>query len=372
MKVLYIVSTLRGTGPVNQLYGIIHNLNREDVIPYILTLSDEPKDSRKKEFEDDKVEIETLGLSRLAFMICGKNKLKKALVRISPDLIHTSGVRADTVLSRIAVKIPVCSTIRNYIFEDYIPLYGKVRGSAMGIWHKNALKKMKYPICCSKTLQEKYSKYLKKQFFVIQNGVDTKRYDVKGERERLCLRERLKLPLNKKIIIVVGDLIERKSPLTIIHAVEQMQDTKNFQLFFIGEGELREKLQKHESECIKFLGHKSNVSEYFQTADFFISASKSEGLPNTVLEAGACGLPMILSDIPQHREIFEETIVKGIEFFCVGDEIRLAEMISNFLKDFEDFSREMISDHIREKFDSRVMSNKYQDFYRKCIEENKL
>jgi glycosyltransferase involved in cell wall biosynthesis len=57
---------------------------------------------------------------------------------------------------------------------------------------------------------------------------------------------------------------------------------------------------------IVFLGKKTNIVEYLKVADYFISASSSEGLPNSVLEAYMTGLPCILSDIPQHREIFQQ------------------------------------------------------------------
>ncbi len=366
MKILYIVSTLKGTGPINQLYGIIHNLDRNKFTPYIITLSNEPQNSKKKLFEDDHVEIKTLGLSRIAFILWGKKILKKFITENSPDLIHTSGIRADTVMSTLNINIPLCSTLRNYVFEDYIPLFGRIRGTLMAIWHETAIKKMENPICCSKTLREKYSKHLNKEFFVIQNGVDTQQYCVKNQKDRLCIRKRLKLPLDKKIIIVAGDIIERKDPVTIINAIEQIKEKNKFQLIFIGDGMLKEKLQKHESPYIKFLGHKNNVSEYFQAADFFVSASKSEGLPNTVLEAGACGMPMILSGIPQHREVFEKDI-SGISFFNVQNAAMLSQAICIYLENCKSYSRFDIGTYIKERFDSRKMSNKYQNFYKKCI-----
>ncbi|MCM1047896.1 MAG: glycosyltransferase family 4 protein [Clostridiales bacterium] len=362
MKVLYIVSTLRSTGPTNQLYGIIHNLDREKFTPYILTLSKEAKDSEKQKFEDDNVKVETLGLSRIALIFVGKIKLKKALKRITPDLIHTSGLRADIVMSKIRINIPLCSTIRNYVYEDYILQYGKIKGILISLWHENAIKKMKNPICCSKALQDKYIKHLNKKVFAIQNGVDIQHYYVKSLEERLKIRQDLKLPINKKIIIVVGSLINRKDPMAIINAVGKFPKKEDFQLIFIGDGILWEELQKYKSEYIKFLGNKNNVFEYLQAADFFISASKSEGLPNSVLEAGACGLPMILSDIPQHREIFEADIM-GIEYFNTGDINMLAEKIQKYLDDYEKYSRAVISGYIKERFDSRVMSRNYQKFY---------
>jgi len=54
---------------------------------------------------------------------------------------------------------------------------------------------------------------------------------------------------------------------------------------------------------------RDNVFEYFKRADLFVSASWGEGLPVAVLEAMACRRPVILSDIPPHREIAE-----GVDF----------------------------------------------------------
>ena len=62
---------------------------------------------------------------------------------------------------------------------------------------------------------------------------------------------------------------------------------------------------------IHFLGQISNVQDYLQVADVFVSAALSEGLPNTVLEAMASGLPTVLSDIPAHREILDFALIPG-------------------------------------------------------------
>ncbi|MES2728077.1 MAG: glycosyltransferase, partial [Bacteroidota bacterium] len=109
------------------------------------------------------------------------------------------------------------------------------------------------------------------------------------------------------IFVSVGALSKRKDPLTIIKAFKNYKNAHSYQLLFLGDGVLmKECIDEAAGLNIKFLGNVDNVHEYCQAADVFISASHSEGLPNSVLEAGMCGLYCILSNIPQHTEIFDD------------------------------------------------------------------
>lgn len=366
IKILYIVSRLISGGPTNQLFGIIHNLDRQLFEPYILTLSEEPYKSCKEKFIEDGVVVETLGLSKIHYFFLGKRKLYKVVCKISPDFIHTSGMRADSIINKLKLDIPTCSTIHTYVFDDYKLLYGRVAGSIMEYVHSRAIKKMKYPVCCSQSIAKKYSNRYSRNFLAIQNGVDTKRYAAKEKSQIIQMRQKMGLPLNKMIFTVVGSLIERKDPMTIIEAIEQISDKRDYMFLFIGEGVLKEELERHKSEYIHILGYKTNISDFLQVSDFFISASKAEGLPTAVLEAGACGLPMILSDISQHREIFD-TKIDGVDFFNCGDVNQLSQLIVSYGKKNKNCSSENISIYIKDKFDSQIMSKKYQSFYQDCL-----
>jgi glycosyltransferase involved in cell wall biosynthesis len=113
---------------------------------------------------------------------------------------------------------------------------------------------------------------------------------------------------------------------------------------------------------IRFLGRVSNVQEYLQASDYFVSASLAEGLPNAVLEALACGLPCLLSDIAEHQEILQSAILRAM-LFPVGESLSLAEC----LKGLEGCSYSQLSDAaagvVRDGFSAERMSRQYQGIY---------
>jgi glycosyltransferase involved in cell wall biosynthesis len=57
---------------------------------------------------------------------------------------------------------------------------------------------------------------------------------------------------------------------------------------------------------VSLLPFQKNVGDYFATADVFVNLSFHEGLPNTVLENVLCGNRVVVSDIPEHRDILGE------------------------------------------------------------------
>ena len=63
LKILYIISTLEKTGPVNVLFDIIQNIDRNKFEPVILTLSKEKKNSIKSKFENLNIKIYSMNLS---------------------------------------------------------------------------------------------------------------------------------------------------------------------------------------------------------------------------------------------------------------------------------------------------------------------
>ena len=118
-------------------------------------------------------------------------------------------------------------------------------------------------------------------------------------------------------------------------------------------------LKSISGESCLLLGSIENVDAYLKSADFYISASYAEGLPNTVLEAMASGLPCILSDIPAHRELLGSEDI----FFKCGNVKELSNKMKCFVEDSSIDKGNHVRKIVEEQFSSKEMSKKYQAIY---------
>ncbi len=123
-------------------------------------------------------------------------------------------------------------------------------------------------------------------------------------------------------IVSVGRLSVEKNHISLIHAFENINDP-TINLIIVGEGPEYQKLRdiicdKKLDKRVKLTGYRSDVLEILKGARGFVSLSLHEGMPNTVLEAASCQLPLLLSDIPEHRSLFSSSEV----LFCPAIDIK--------------------------------------------------
>lgn len=151
----------------------------------------------------------------------------------------------------------------------------------------------------------------------------------------------------------------------------------NAMLVIAGVGPLEAELkQLSQSLCIngrvRFLGFDPEVRRWMQAADGFVLSSRREGLPMGVLEAAACGLPAVATDIPGTRE----TIVDGQTGFLAkagGSAMALEEAMTRLMQMLEPERAAMgerARQHVVEDFSLEAILDCWEALYIELLELN--
>lgn len=164
---------------------------------------------------------------------------------------------------------------------------------------------------------------------VVSNGIDTDRFRPDGERSPHLA--------SGPAVLFVGRLVEGKRPRDAIEAIESLRSKyPDIRLSLCGEGPLREELDAYVEahsldESVTFLGQRpyDEMPAIYRAADALVLPSRAEGVPRTVLEAMACGLPVVTSDLEQVGPIVEH----GGYTAPVGDTDGLAERLARALEE---------------------------------------
>ena len=207
---------------------------------------------------------------------------------------------------------------------------------------------------------------------VVPNGVDTDRIDrvLLASPRRGTGAKATARPADRFTVVTVGRLIPIKNQASLLTAFAHTAGPDD-QLVIVGEGPLREALIRQARE----LGVAGRVhmpgllprDEVYRTlggADLFVSPSYGEGLPLSVLEAMAAGLPTVLSDIAPHREIVEQAQVANL--VPAGDVAALSVAMAR-LRDMDRTELEQLGSRGRQVvldgFSLRSMAEGYQVVY---------
>src|SRR5690348_4615450 len=230
-----------------------------------------------------------------------------------------------------------------------------------------------YIVCCSAaaaaSIPRRVRALARHGVTVVANGVDVDR--VTQALRTAPAQHQLLDSQARFTFVTVGRLIPVKDQASLLRAFARMAAIGD-RLVIVGEGPLRPALEEMAAalgirDRVRFLGlvPRDEVYRLLACSDAFISPSRGEGLPLSVLEAMAIGLPVVLSDIAPHREIVKDG--SGPALVPVGDVValshemrRLRETPANALSAAGARNRQCVI----ERFSLASMSAGYQAVYR--------
>lgn len=199
---------------------------------------------------------------------------------------------------------------------------------------------------------------------VIYNGVDLSIFKPGDQKSA---RDRLQLPTDTHILLFVANQA-RTSPFrdykTLENAFCRSRTTKKLMLLVVGESGKPIVKKTRETRFIDYVVTPKDLVTYYQAADLFTYATKADTFPICVIEALACGLPVVATNIGGIPEQIDGT--NGF-LYEQGDDVDLAKKITFLLK-HDKLREEMVQHAIesaRKKFDIKTQISKYIELYTK-------
>jgi glycosyltransferase involved in cell wall biosynthesis len=201
----------------------------------------------------------------------------------------------------------------------------------------------------------------------LANGVDIEKYQPVPGAEKIRLRRELKLP-GQFLVVSAGRLEKGKGADLLLACWPAVcRQFPLAHLLVLGAGTLRLPLESAArslacQQQVHFPGAVNEMPKYLQSADIFVLPSLAEGLSNVLLEAMACGLPVIAADLPGNKELIRD-IAQGI-LVRAGDSAGLSDAIISLLTDKN--KQEALGRQARERasvYNIKIIAGRYKDLY---------
>lgn len=201
-------------------------------------------------------------------------------------------------------KMKLVTTVHGWVnHEGNMPLYSKI--------DRWCLPRYQHVICVSQDLYEECCglRIRPERLTLIENAIDETQFAAAND--PIAAKVRLGLPLDRMIIGAVGRLAEEKGFHLLLDAFARLIDEGHkVTLAIAGEGTARPDLERQRESLglrdhVRFLGFQEDTSSLFHAMDIFCLSSLREGLPNVLLEALACEVPSVATDLPGVRQVID-------------------------------------------------------------------
>ncbi|HET6208073.1 MAG TPA: glycosyltransferase family 4 protein [Terracidiphilus sp.] len=212
----------------------------------------------------------------------------------------------------------------------------------------------------------------RRRLVLLSNGVDTRHWRPEPS-VRVQHHKRFGLT-GRFLWFAAGRLDPVKGYPTLLRAMMEVPAEALLVVAGAGpdEGKLRSMAVEHGLETrVQFLGFQPDVLPWMQAADAFVLSSRWEGLPMSLLEAGACALPAVVTDVPGSREIIEH----GRNGFLApsGDISSLGDAMTRMMRLSTEERASMGTDARRRvvaQFSLDAVLDRWEDLYRELLESH--
>ncbi len=299
-------------------------------------------------------------------------KLTETLKELSIDMVHAH-LNQSTLLAILAARragVPrVCATIHNVVFHT------KGRFNPKGWLMDAAINRVfsradRIIGVCEEVTQKVRSRNIIpwERIVTIPNGIEPDEFRFEGDRN--VLRQRLGLPIDRPVVVTVGRLTRQKGYPYLLAALALIPAEKRPLTLLVGDGPDRSELESGTramglAHDVRFPGNRRDVPALLAAADLFVLSSLWEGMPLTLLEAMASGLPSVVTAVGGNPGVVENG-ESGL-LVPAADERALAEAICSLLHDPR--RREQMGQAARKQFERRFSLRSFVEAHERLYEE---
>lgn len=250
--------------------------------------------------------------------------------RFKPDVVHLNSSKAGiaALAARLSWVPTILFTVHGWAWNEERPLYQKVLIAIMYVLTCLLCHKI-IAVSRAAAHQARFLPIRKRNVLVIHNGVEAISLLPRSEAQKTLLPE----STNTFWVGSIAELHPIKGLPTLIEAYEHFApDFPRSELVILGEGEERSRLERQirlegVSGTTHLLGHVPHAASYLEAFDVFVLASRSEGLPYVLLEAGSAGIPVIATQVGGIPEIIEDGVTGLLVPY--GDRSALTEALES-------------------------------------------
>lgn len=240
---------------------------------------------------------------------------RKLLKRENFELLSTHTSLASAVVRAAALLLhkrpKIVCTVHGYLFEEdsglkkwiyLIPekLCARVTDLLMVMNREDYEIAVKHRLCSGRIV------------CIDGMGIRLERFAPAQDGEKEQIRHEYHIPETDFVFVYAAEFSKRKNQAFLIRAFAEIcRKYPQMRLILAGKGALQEDCrelarQLGVQDSICFPGHIADIGHLYTACDVCVSSSRIEGLPFNIMEAMACGLPVIASDIKGHRELVAE------------------------------------------------------------------
>ena len=275
------------------------------------------KDKTSNVFRFHSIKVIKKPEMRLAVPFLPKQK-RGNILNFKLDVVHAHTPFTMGLLAKVIAKhqkIPLVYTHHTH-YPEYAKIYLKEKvitpllARFLSTRYANLADTIIAPSYKIKKLLREYGVKKKKPIHILSTGIDLKLFK-KSKKNRLSLRKKLKISPKAKVLIFVGRMGKEKNVTFLLKSIKEVsKKEKDVILLMVGDGPFLANLQKMAEKMklednilfTKNIPH-LKIPAYYQAADIFVFSSLTETQGIVILEAIACGLPVVA---------LEDSAFKGI------------------------------------------------------------